>query len=430
MSTGRPNVVLLVSDQHQGRALGTVDESFSTPALDSLAADGTLFGRCYCTLPQCSPSRSTLVTGQYPHQTGVHTLSNWGPYELDPDAPSVGRAFREAGYETVWSGRWDLGAETLHDLGWRRTRNVDVTGSPGKEGRDRDDLTVAESTDFIRHHANDDQPFFLTAAFNLPHPDFFEDEAFADRYDREAVSLPESFDDDHADKPAFHAERAEGTESRMTVEECREIRYRYRTMVSRVDDYVGRIVDALREAGVYEETIVAFTADHGDMQGAHGLNKKGVIAYEELLHVPLILRVPGREGGTVSDLVSQVGLPATLLDAAGIDAPEGFEGESFLATLSGEPSPTREAVFFEHKYAYWGHHPYRGVRTPDWKFVEYLDGDGAELYHLAEDPHELTNLAGDADYEGVESRLRSAVADWWTEAGGDTEAWVTSPTPD
>jgi arylsulfatase A-like enzyme len=415
----RPNVLLVVTDQQQA---GTVAGSdFRTPNLDRIAERGARFDGAYATHPQCSPSRSSMVTGQFPHQTGVDTLSNWGPYDLDPGSESVGRAFSEAGYETAWCGRWDLGADNITALGWETVRNLDTTGSPGRRGRTRDDATAAAAEAVI---ADADEPFFCTASFNLPHPAWFLDEAFADEYDADAVPVPDSFDEDRSDKPAFVRNRAADLD--LTREAVREVGRMYRTMVARVDAFVGRLLDALDDRGIREETVVAFVADHGDMQGAHGLAKKGCLPYEEVLRVPFLLDVPGRTPSreVVPDLVSLAALPGTLADAAGVDA--SFEGGSVLDALDRAERPAAvgdgERVFFEHRHAYWGSHPLRGVRTPDWKYVEYLGDEGEELYHLAADPGETENLAGERPE--AETRLRGLVEDWWEHTGGDQAAWA------
>jgi choline-sulfatase len=427
----RPNVLLVCTDQQPWFALGSVDDSFETPHLDCLADRGTPFTGCHSTHPQCSPARSSIVTGQYPHQMGMETLFTWGPGDLDPDSPSVGRAFREAGYETAYFGRWDLGADNVEALSWE-THGLDVTGTPGRAGRDRDARALADALSFVADRGDGD-PFFLTASFNLPHPAYFEDESFALRYDRDTVPLPPTFDDDLEDRPAFQHDRA--AEFDLDEPRVRDVNYRFRTMVSRVDDYVGQLLDGLEGAGVRDETVVAFTADHGDMLGAHGFLKKGVVAYDEILRVPLIVDVPGRESrrDRIPDLVSLADLPGTLLDAAGVPAPD-FPGESVLDAFDRDSPPADERVFFEHKYAYWGEHPYRGVRTRDWKYVEYLADDTDELYHMAEDPGETTNLAGGVDvttdqpggpdYDHHETRLRDLVREWWDETGGDTQQWT------
>jgi choline-sulfatase len=421
----RPNVVLLLTDQQQAGALGAVDDGYRTPNLDRLVDDGTLFTGCHSTHPQCSPARSSIVTGQYPHQTGMYTLPDWEPGPLDTGVPSVARAFRDTGYETVYVGKWHLGEDTVEALGWDRTANVHETANP-PEGTPGDTTTRDRAIEYLDAH-DGRTPFFLTVSFNLPHPGFYEDPGFADWYDREAVELPANFDDNLADKPEFHSERALecGGGELLTEAAVREMRYKYRTMVSRVDDHVGRVLDALAANDFREDTVVAFVSDHGDMQGSHRLSKKGVVAYDEILRVPLVVDVPGRESRRerVPDLVSLADLPGTLLAAAGVPR-GGFPGGSVLDALDRESPPDDERVFFEHKYAYWGEHPYRGVRTRDWKYVQYFEDPTDELYHVSEDPGETTNHSGNPEYEGHERRLRDSVRAWWDRTGGDDEQWT------
>jgi arylsulfatase A-like enzyme len=193
-------------------------------------------------------------------------------------------------------------------------------------------------------------------------------------------------------------------------------------MVSFVDRNVGRVLDRLERRGLLEETLVAFVSDHGDMQGGHGLSHKGVVAYDEILRVPLVLSAPGAGAGgaeVVDDVVSTVSLPRTLADMAGLSPDERFEGESLL-------SPEASAAFFEHKVAYWGEHPYRGVRTPGWKYVEYPMDDAEELYDADTDPGERENLAGDPAHEAVRDDLRAQLGAWWDDTGGDERVdWAT-----
>ncbi|WP_276256563.1 sulfatase family protein [Halomontanus rarus] len=421
----KPNVLLLCTDQQQARALGVADETFETPHLDRLAADGVRFTECYTTSPQCSPARSSLVTGQFPHQTGLYSL--WGGYggPLDPALPSVGRHFRNAGYRTVYIGKWHLGGgdpvSHLQSFGWEETANAHTVANP-PEGTPADTTTRDEAVTFLSAY-DGEEPFFLTASFNLPHPGFYEDPGFAHWYDREDVPMPKSFADDLSDKPAFHRERSR--ELDLDEEAVRDMRYRYRTMTSRVDDHVGRILDELSAQGLREDTIVVFTSDHGDMQGAHRLSLKGVVAYEELLRVPLLVDVPDRDTArnVIPDLVSWTAIPGTLLDAAGLPY-DAFEGGSVLPALDRDAPPVDEQVFFEHKAAYWGHHPYRGVRTREWKYVENMLDERDELYHVATDPHELHNLSGAPSYENAEAALRSAVDEWWDRTDGDAESWL------
>jgi choline-sulfatase len=321
----------------------------------------------------------------------MYTLAEWGPGPLDSECPNLGRVFHDEGYHTAYIGKWHLGDVDLERYGWQETRNVHETSNP-PEGFETDHVTRDNAVDFLDSYESDD-PFFLLVSFNLPHPPFIEDDDFAHLFDRDAIPLPESFEDDLEDKPSFQQERATGDEGNLSAEDVRDIRYKYRTMVARVDDHVGRILDAIERRNASEDTIIVFTSDHGDMQGAHRLNKKGVIAYDEIVRVPLIVSVPGRasERDQIPDLVSNRAIPETLVDAVNLDVQSPFEGESLLTSFDRESQSENDRVFFEHKYAYWGEHPYRGIRTRRWKFVEYLRDDRNELY----DMHDLGEHVGD-----------------------------------
>lgn len=424
MSEQRLNVLLIVTDQQQASALGSVDDTFETPNVDRLAEEGTQFTGCHATCPQCSPSRSSLFTGQYPHQNGMYTLAEWGPGPLDTEAPSVARAFRDAGHRTAYIGKWHLGETGPGVYGWETTANVHETSNP-PEGFRTDERTRDRAVSYLSTY-DESKPFFLTVSFNLPHPPFMEDEGFTDRFDRADVPIPVSFSDDLSEKPAFQRLRATGSEGNLDAADVRDIGYKYRTMTARVDDHVGRLLETLETEGLADETVVVFTSDHGDMQGAHRLNKKGVIAYDEILRVPLVMRLPNRRStrDRIPDLVSNRAIPATLLDAAGVDAPDAFKSGSVLEALGRRSPPDDDRVFFEHKYAYWGEHPYRGVRTTRWKFVEYLRDETNELYDLRDDPHEMRNLATDPAFTGTMDRLQQSVRAWWDETDGDDDQWL------
>ncbi|MFB6146832.1 MAG: sulfatase [Halobacteriaceae archaeon] len=437
MADDGPNVLQILTDQQQAAALGAVNDSYHTPNLDRLADSGTLFANCYTTHPQCTPARSSLVTGQFPHQTGVYTLPHWGGYDLDPESHSVAHAFGDAGYDAVWTGKWHLGDHNIEALGWDRFDTVPkFRDDPDLNTRvDHDRRTTERAIEYLDER-DDDRPFFLTASYRLPHPPYLEAESVADHYDEDAVPIPESVDSDLEDRPDYLAERVADLD--LDEAEIREMAYQYRTMVSQVDAYVGRLLDALEERGLREETVVLFASDHGDMTGAHGFSHKGAIPFEEVARVPCLVDVPEcvdgrpRAGGTVEDLVSLAAVPGTLLDAAGLDVDPAFEGGSLLDVTRRDAPPETDRVFFEHKYARWGHHPYRAVREDDWKYVQHLgENDGEEeLYDLDADPGERENLAGDPDQAERLARLRGVVDGWWEATGGDVRDWVEGPTPD
>jgi len=428
MPTQQSNVLLLLTDQQTADAIGVRDESFYTPNLDRLANTGARFENCYSTHPQCSPARSSIVTGQYPHQTNVVTLSNWGPFELDSTVPSVGRIAREADYETAWFGKWHLGQSNTEKLGWETHAS---TAQPSElssgELRRIDERTTDAAVKYLEEYTTN-RPFFVTVSYQLPHPPWFEDKTFSNRYTRDDIDIPPSFDDDLQDKPSFHRERAKQSECDLTADDVKDIRYKYRTMVSRVDKYIGRVLDVINGQGYDKNTHILFSSDHGDMQGAHRLNKKGVVAYDELLRVPLVIRPPetNERGKVVKAPVSIVAIPSTIAEIATGDVPDVFETDSLCPRVKGRAADQGGYAFFEHKYAYWGEYPYVGVRTPRWKYVRYLHDDVNELYDLEEDPHEIHNLATDPNSVSIKRELDDLVKQWWQRTDGDWDRWEQS----
>lgn len=425
MPHNNPNIVFILTDQQQATAMGAVDDSFHTPNLDQLTQDGTLFTNCYTTTPQCSPARSSIITGQYPHQTGVTTCSNWGQFKIKPESPSMGKEVRDSGYETAWFGKWHLGQDRLGPLGWEQYGCTEQHyPASGNLLRELDERSKEASVSYLNSYDSAD-PFFLTVSYHLPHPPWYTDKEFAQFYNQDKVELPPNFDESFRDKPSFQHERANQDECNLSPTEFKEIRYKYRTMVSRMDSYVGEILDALKRNGYYEDTTIIFTSDHGDMQGAHQLNKKGVVAYDELLRVPLIVKYANRnpERDRISDLVSVASVPSTIVEEAGSSIPSEFEEPSLNETLSRSAPADDQRVFFEHKYAYWGEHPYVGVRTKRWKYVDYIADDVEELYDLDIDPHEMNNIATAGTYDEVKAELQEEISVWLTETGGNREEW-------
>jgi len=252
-------------------------------------------------------------------------------------------------------------------------------------------------------------------------------------YPRDKVPLPANFHDDMENKPLWQRQRRtgrmdsgrrgarkwEGTtfpKSRVlaewTEEEWREIIALYYGFVSYVDNWTGKVLEALDRQGLTDNTIVLYTTDHGDMMGSHGLITKSYI-YDEDMRVPLVMRYPPLiKPGTATDaLVSNVDVFPTLLEMMGVKVPRGVQGRSFLPVLEGEAQPHRDAAFME--VASRG---IKAVRTGRWKYtVNWRPRDLDELYDMENDPLELRNLATDPEHADACERLRKRILDWMRE---------------
>jgi arylsulfatase A-like enzyme len=166
------------------------------------------------------------------------------------------------------------------------------------------------------------------------------------------------------------------------------------------------------------------------MMGAHHMRLKGTIPYEEIFRIPLTIRVPEETfpRKVVDDLAVNISLPGTLIEAAGLDVPPEFQGKTLLPTMRQLAAPENEVIFYEHYGAYWGVHPFRVARTRDWKYIKYYGPDQTEeLYHLADDPYELHNLAGNPEADTIRLELETKVDTWWQQTDGKDFAYYESP---
>jgi arylsulfatase A-like enzyme len=414
----RPDIVIVLTDQQRADAFGAAGTSeLQTPAMDRLAAQGVLFTRAFAATPQCSPSRAALLTGRYPHRTGV--MGNTAPKgppagmseALDRTLPTLGRVFAAAGYETAYFGKWHLG------------------GTPGEYGFAVHDSAIGDRTlardvvAFLRQRADGARrkPLVLVVSWLDPHDIYGVLNApLPDARALGAVRLPDNLVDDLGTKPFPQRHYLQDDQGRPFVGADREIWRRYRAfyngLVEKVDREIGSVLAALPQGRVAPITV--FSTDHGDLGGSHGLPYKGPAMYEELVRVPLVISWPGRLRPARSDaLVSLIDLLPTLCDLAGVPAPEGIDGISLRPVLDGrtrqpfDSRGAREMVFAEYYGKQSWRVPIRMVRTAQWKYVRYLHY-GEELYDLAADPGELRNLARDAGAARERARLARALDEW------------------
>ncbi|TBL74659.1 sulfatase [Paenibacillus thalictri] len=431
------NVIMISTDQQQAGAMGCADPSYYTPRLDKLADRSVRFTGAISTSAQCSPSRASWMTGKFPHQVGVYQIG----HVLDPQDWGIAKEFNRAGFETVYFGKWHLGLSPAdHDFQVTdyRLDGLDLAGAnpDPRYHSHQDALTTTQALNYLDDY-DGGKHFFMKLCWYMPHPNtpqrgvpFERIGRYAERFPLEDMPVPGSFyEDDLSGKPPFQQERSATGESSLSEDIVREDAQKYRSMLALMDSYLGRLMDKLEAKGMLEDTVILFTSDHGDMQGAHRLRLKGVLPYKELYNVPLILYVPGQEPKrkVIPDLLSTSAVTGTLLDAAGIPVPEECEGGSLLPVLGRDAPPDGEHVFFEHYKAYWGHHPMIGVQTAEWKYVYYLDDQMEEMYDLRNDPDEIVNVAGKQEAEQSRIRLRHMVEDWWEATGAFTRQAIQDP---
>ena len=429
-----PNILLVMADQ---LAAGVPADA---PAMDGLTADGVSFDAAYCPSPLCAPSRAAMLTGLLPSRTGVFDNAA----EMRASLPTVTHHLRAAGYATTLAGKMHfVGPDQHHGFEERLTPDVYPAGlewtpdwragpderlpwyhtmgsvlepaaTPASMQTDYDDEVAFHAKralfDHARRRAGD--PFFLVASFTHPHDPWEVPQRFWDRYDAEAVPMPAvgPIPLEEADPHSRRLRAMSGIDAAdLTEEQIRVARHGYLASVSFVDERIGRVLAALAESGLEENTIVVLTADHGEMLGERGLWFK-MAFFEGSARVPLVVRLPRRTraGTRVTRPVSLLDLMPTLLALAGLEVPEGLDGTSLAGLLSGDDGGPEEVV--AEYLAEGACDPAVMVRRGAHKYIR-CGADPELLYDLEADPHELRDLAA-AEPEVLASLRAAADARW------------------
>lgn len=440
----RPNILLILTDQqHAGMMSCAGNQYLTTPAMDSLAHNGARFELAYCCNPVCAPSRVSILTGVMPGRIGVEHNDDM------PDARvsevllrnSLGRVFRQAGYQTAYGGKVHLAPIQLDEVGFDCI------------SRDQRTRLAEDCAAFLRQEH--DRPFLLVASFINPHDicymaiQSFEQAEGRKRRGMEVPSwvqpleealklpagmsakefygpvcppLPANFEIPLGEPEAIMYSTLENfrdfriyVRRKWSAEQWRLHRWAYCRLTERVDQLVATVLQALRESGLEENTLIVFSSDHGDMDSAHRLEHKAVL-YEEAIRVPLIVSFKGvTEPGLVNrqHLVSTgLDLIPTLCDFAGIPVPEALVGRSLRPLAERRvPEEWRTSLVVESK-------PSRMIRTARFKYCVYGYGEPREmLIDLEQDPGEMRNLAENATYKKVLNEHRKLLRDWYRENG-------------
>jgi choline-sulfatase len=434
----RPNLLFILTDQQNAQMLSCAGNRYlHTPAMDSLAAEGVRFERAYCTDPLCVPSRFSLMTGRMPSAIGLRG-NNARHIEDVPEEiqqQGLGWLLRDAGYEVAYGGKEHLPRMRATDLGFEYITDDE-----------RDELARV-CADFVRRPH--DRPFFLVASFINPHDICYmaiRDQGESDLsklliekgelpraeldaalrlpegVDRETFlaevcpPLPPNFEPQQDEPEALRMMQAarpfkQKARQRWSEEQWRLHRWAYARLTERVDGQIGQVLDALRESGQAENTVVIFTSDHGDMDAAHRMEHKTAF-YEEACRIPLLVAQAGTPPAGVVDrehLVSNgLDLLPTLCDYAGVAPPAGLRGHSIRPLAEGRtpsgwrtPAGWRTSVPIESPYGY-------AVVTQRYKYALYdEDAHREQLLDLEEEPPEMRNAAHDPANQEILQRMRA-----------------------
>ncbi len=473
-AAGRPpNLLFLIADQLRADALRCYGNSvLPTPNLDRLAREGVRFATDMCPFPVCVPSRTGMLTGKSSANTGVHgNLAAQDPV-LDP-GPSFDNLLHDRGYRGQYWGKWhapykmartydnhvlDVPNEhrsflafldqhapqrpphrgELLDKFYQRayrpypvdTQYADAQAGTGalndKHANQQETVGVVDVPDRCTDTAFTVErslraldelkggPFSLTCSISPPHPPFLTVARYTDRFPWQKMPVPRNFSDDLRWSPyrlraqtMAHFHKAEYVQQQNAV---------YFAMIAEIDEHLGRLLTRLDDLGLARNTLVVFTADHGEMGGSHGLVSK-MVFYEEAVHVPMLMRLPGviQPGTVVQPPVSGLDLFATVLDYLGVPAP-ARDGDSLRPLIEG-----RGHAGPDYRVAEWATRnvPNYMVRTVDWKLMmpDSPQSKGIDaLYDLRNDPYEMRNLLGDpADrprYAAQAREMKDRLVEW------------------
>ncbi len=475
----RPNIIVLMSDQQRLDTIGAygLNSVCKTPNIDNLASRGIRYNNAFTPTAICSPARASFYTGLYPHKHGVTANGLC----LNPDVRGINHYLQKVNYNCGYAGKWHVDEETGptgYDFIGQDFLGYAFPGSgllPGlqfgakpkgqnpyanylKENNFNPPPTVTErfvgtnpnnqaqemfalhngpvessieyfvaeeSIRVIEEVSTNDEPFFLWANFWGPHSPSLVPEPYFSMYDPSDIDEHPSYCETFENKPYRQQliERLWGLQD-YGWKGFQEIAARYFGHCTLIDDMVGRIVSHLEKINQLDNTIIIYTADHGDCLGAHRLIEKGEFMYDEIYRIPMVVAHPEcTNPGTSSDeFIYLHDIMPTAIDIAGVDMPEDLDGVSFLPSMEGKPYRNgREEVYcvFDSHFTVANQ---RMIRTKTHQFT-FNSGDPGELYDLQSDPYQLNNVYGNPNYESVRKDLMTRMNQYMMELNDPLYRW-------
>jgi arylsulfatase A-like enzyme len=439
------NVLFIIADDLRPTLGAYGNKIIKTPNIDALAARGTRFDHAYTQFPLCNPSRSSLLNGRYPTQTGVMDNNTYFRTK-HPDYVTLPEYFKKNGYATLRSGKifhggiddqisWTEGGEPVNPAIINRPPSRIALGTapsdqpelpsrnpnPSESGSDRivvldgdgeshgDYKVATRAIEYLGRHR--DKPFFLAVGFVKPHSPPTAPKKFFDLYNPEKIPLPSDF----AIRPTTPAGFPELSVSKRNADlfigrdaspkEAREMIRAYYASTSFMDAQVGRVIEELDRLGLRENTVIVFWGDHGYHLGEKGKWSKAYSLFDVALRVPLIVAVPRGKAQVTRRTVQLLDMYPTLAELCGLPPPQKIAGRSF-APLLKKPNaawnhPAFSVTMLQGKLG-------RSVRTERWHYVEWDEGRaGAMLCDMVKDPFELKNLAADPAHAKTVIEMKS-----------------------
>jgi N-acetylglucosamine-6-sulfatase len=432
------NVLFILTDDQRYDAFGFLrGQSFlETPNLDSLARNGVYLPNAFVTTALCSPSRASILTGMYAHRHRV----------IDNDSPLPGNLvyfpqyLQRAGYETAFIGKWHMGGHIDNPQpGFNYWVSFKGQGSylPNKDGFNVNGKQVPQRgyiTDELTNYALDwirsrtgDKPFMLYLSHKAVHAEFIPAERHHGRFQDQTFVPPKTMDQVNVQGAPMWVQNQRNSwhgvdfpyHSNLNIAEYYK---RYAETLLAVDEGVGRITDLLKEKGWLDSTLIIFMGDNGFAFGEHGLIDKRT-AYDESMRVPMVMQCPElfRGSSVVRPVVANIDIAPTILEAAGLKAPDYMDGRSFLALAQGKPVRWRDFLLYEYywEWAFPQTPTMFALRGEQYKYIHYYGlWDLNELYDIKADPLESRNLITSAEHQQVVTQLRAQLFDILKQTGG------------
>ncbi len=411
----QPNIIFIYSDDQRQDAAGFNGNGvIITPVLDSLASKGVRFTNANVVFSLCSPSRAAFLTGRYGSANGVLQLGS----NLNPDEKTMAYYLKDAGYQTAMSGKWHVGQspETVgfdfhvwfEGNGAYYNRLIHDMGNDTVPEIHCDEYCVSRSIDFLKEAVKHKKPFFLFHNTQLPHMNgqlvWNAKQSTKNRYSVAEMPVATNRLDDLSDKPGYLKTVRNRTQAKVygypDSSAIQEHTRDYFSVITEMDDALGRLFRALDELDLWKNTYVFFMSDNGWMLGDHGFTSK-VLPYRPSTRVPLFVLGPDLEHSENNELTLNIDMAPTILELAGIKIPENIQGKSILPLLRNENIDWRDAFVYEGLGTYGGAQPNLTVISKNFRYiVTFEDSDldkvvFRELYDQENDPDEMLNLADD-----------------------------------
>ena len=444
----RRNIVFILSDDHRYDFMGFMDSApafLETPNMDRMAQQGAHLANAFVSTSLCSPSRASILTGQYMHHHKI--VDNQRP---EPDGTVFFPQYlQEAGYRTAFIGKWHMGHDSddprpgfdhwasLKGQGTYFNPTLNINGKRKTFTGYTTDILANQALTWLEEDRDPDRPFFLYLSFKAVHYPFTPAGRNKDRYANDKVERPETMantERNYQTQPHWVRQRRysiHGVDHMETgpydndpVPSFDDLYHQYCETVAGLDENIGSVLDCLDRAGLRDSTCVLYMGDNGFALGEHGFYDKRD-AFEESIRVPMLAYAPGliAPGTKVTQMVQNIDIAPTLLDLAGVKPPDSaaMDGRSFLSLLQGTSVPWRDAIFYEY---YWEWNfpatpTVFAIRTDRYKYIFYQgvwDHDG--FYDLKTDPHERHNLIGVPIYREQIETMKKRLFDELERHGG------------